>query len=979
MNRVLAATATLAALLVSAAILLLAAPPKPAAANAPVVVQPVHYDYRVLPNGLKVYTIRDTRTPNVAVQLWYQVGSKDDPAGRSGFAHLFEHMMFKATRNLPPEYFDRITEDVGGYVNASTEDDYTEFHEVVPANYLKTVLWAEAERMGSLVVDEANFKSEREVVKEEYRQHVLAHAYGPLFELDEPEISFEQSPYGRPGIGSIADLDAATIADVQAFHATYYRPDNAVLVIAGDFDPQQLNTWIDQYLGAVPRPADPIPRVTATEPVRTAPKLWTDYQPNTPLPAVLMSYPVPPASSPDLPALIVLDAVLTKGDSSRFNNDLVYKTQLAQQAFSSLELRQQPGNYAFGAILSEGKTPEQGEQALLGELARVRDTPVSPAELAEAKNQLVTDTLQQRETVEGQAEELANAVVLYGDASKVNRLVSDIQQVSAADVQRVARKYLTDDRRAVVRYFSDTKKPAGARTYAPAASIRAQTLTAPADMRVVAAAPEAERLKPPAPGDPVATPPVETHETTLANGLRVIVAPLHGVPLVSVELTVDAGAATDPARLPGVAEMASTLMTKGTTTRSAEDIARQVESLGGDLDAGSGYDDSTVSLTIKRDELERAMTIFADVARHPTFTQDELDRARAQSLNDVQVAMRSASKLASLVAARAVYGQAPYGEPRDGTERSLARLTRADVQRFYTTWWRPDRGTLVMAGDLTPEQGFALARQLFGDWKAPARAAPATAQPEGPAQRQPRIIVVDLPNAGQAAVAVSRVALSRNDPRFYEAVVADSVLGGGYSARLNEEIRVKRGLSYGADSGIEFRRAPGPLVAATQTRNETAPEVVDLMLQEMQRLGHSTPDAQELAARKAAVVGEFGRTVETTDDMAELLSGLDLYRIDLNEIGRYADRIKAVSAQEVQSAGAQLFDPAAADIVVVGDAGVFLKQLQARYPGVEVISAAELDLDSPTLRKAPSGRYLNVKQRTSATRASRRRPSATRP
>ncbi len=919
-------------------------------AAAPVVVAPVHYDYRVLANGLKVYAVRDTRSPNVAVQVWYQVGSKDDPVGRSGFAHLFEHMMFKATRDMPAEYFDRITEDVGGNNNASTNDDYTEYHEVVPANYLKTILWAEAERMGSLVVDEANFKSERDVVKEELRQRILAQPYGRLFGLDLAEASFDVSPYGRPGIGSIADLDSATLADVQAFHATYYRPDNAVLVVVGDFDPAQLDAWIDQYFGPIAKPSGPIPRVTAVEPVRTQPRTFADYEPNTPLPAVLMSYPFPPASSPDMAALIVLDAILSKGESSRLYSDLVYKQQIAQEAFSFQELRQQPGAYAIGAILSEGKTPQEGEHAILADLKRLRDEPVSDAELARAKNQLVTDTLRQRETVLGQADELETAIVLYGDASKVNRLVSDVQAVTAADVERVARQYLADDRRVTVDYQGDDKTPARFKPLAPAATIQAQTLTRPADMRIVEAAPEAERQKTPAAGAPVAPPAVETHEKTLANGLRVIVAPLHGVPLVSAEMTAAAGAAADPQHLPGVADMASTLMTKGTTTRSAEDIARQIESLGGEIDAGSGYDGSTLSLVIKRDELDPAMSIFADVARNPVFAPDELERARQQTLAGIQVAMGDPTRLGDLVAGRAVYGGAPYGEPSSGTAASVAKLTHDDVARFHAGWWRPDDATLVLAGDLTPEQGFALAEHLFGDWKPAAGSAPKAPDPVGPAPA-PRIVVIDLPHSGQAAVIVSRIAIARDDPRFYPALVAATVMGGGYSGRLNEEIRIKRGLSYGAGSRIDFRRAPGPLVASTSTKNESAVQVVDLVVAEMGKLGTTEPTDAELTARKAAVVGDFDSALETVESTASLLSRFELYHVDLGEIGRYADHVKAVTPAQVQQIGAELFDPSKAQIVVVGDASVFLKALEAEHPDVVVIPAADVDLDKASMRK----------------------------
>jgi zinc protease len=946
MQRALLLTASLAALIAAAAFV----PAQAAPATAPVTVAPVHYDYRVLPNGLKVYAIRDTASPNVAVQVWYQVGSKDDPVGRSGFAHLFEHMMFKATRDLPSEYFDRITEDVGGFNNASTNDDFTEYHEVVPANYLQTVLWAEAERMGSLVVDDANFKSERDVVKEELRQRVLAAPYGRLFALDYPEISFTRSPYGRPGIGSIADLDSATLADVQAFHATYYRPDNAVLVVVGDFEPKQLDAWIDQYFGAIAKPAGAIPRVRATEPARAEARRWTDYEPNTPLPAVLITYPFPPASSPDLPALIVADAILSKGESSRLYANLVYKQQVAQQAFSFLELRQQPGAYAVGAVMSEGKTPDQGEAAVRVEIARLRDQRVTGAELTEAKNQLVTDTLRQRETVGGKAEELETAIVEYGDPSKVNRLISDISAVTPADIQRVARKYLTDDKRAVVRYLSDEHKPANAQTYAPAATIEAQTLVRPADMRIVQAAAVADRIKPPAPGEPVAAPAVAAEERTLANGLRVIVAPRRDVPLVTAVITVAAGGAEDSADLPGTAGMASTLLTKGTTTRSAQDIARQIESLGGALGSGASYDGSSLSVTVKRDELDPALAIFADVARNPAFAKEELDRARQQSLNDLSVAMKDPAELARFVSARAVYGAAPYGAPMAGTERSLGKLTRDDIARFHATWWRPDDATLVLTGDVTPEQGFVLAERLFGDWKRPAVALPAPVDPAG-VRQAPQVIVVDLPDSGQAAIMVARAGLARGDNRYYQAVLANSVLGGGYSGRLNGEIRVKRGLSYGANSGLEFRRGAGPLVAVTQTKNESAVEVVGLIVQEMGKLGQAPAGDAELTARKASVVGDFGRRGETTDDMAGLLSTLALYRVDLGDVGRYAGRIKAVTPQEVQAAGAQVFDPAAASIVVVGDGHIFLKDLRAKYPDLIVIPAADLDLDSPTLRK----------------------------
>ena len=310
-----------AALLLGAALLPLAAT---AQTTAPVAtaVKPIAYTERTLANGLRVYALRDTSTPNVAVQVWYDVGSKDDPKGRSGFAHMFEHLMFKATRNLVSEQMDRLTEDVGGYNNASTNDDYTNYYEVVPANHLQRLLFAEADRMASLVVEPKSFASERDVVKEELRQSTLARPYGKLFSTYLSAASYTTHPYARSTIGSIENLEAASIDDVRAFHATYYRPDNAILVVAGNFDPKQLDAWVDRYFSKIVRPTTAIPRVTVQEPMRAKPVSYTVYEPNTPLPAVVMTWHVPADRSADIPALTVLNTILSTGESSRMYESL---------------------------------------------------------------------------------------------------------------------------------------------------------------------------------------------------------------------------------------------------------------------------------------------------------------------------------------------------------------------------------------------------------------------------------------------------------------------------------------------------------------------------------------------------------------------------------------------------------------------------------------------------------------------------------
>jgi zinc protease len=924
----------------------------PSTSASSIVVPPLKYETRTLANGLKVVTALDRSAPIATVQVYYGVGSKDDPEGRSGFAHLFEHMMFKATKDMPAEYMDRLTEDVGGMNNASTADDYTNYFEVIPSNHIERLLWAEAERMSSLAVDEANFKSERQVVEEELRQRVLADPYGRFQALAIPQNSFTTHPYKRPGIGSIADLDAASLADVRAFHATYYRPDDALLIVVGDFDPAQLNAWIDRYFGPIKAPAGALPRVTVKEPPRTGPRSVTTYGPNVPLPAVAITWLAPAASDPEDAALTVLDALLTGGDSARMNESIVYRQQLAQTVFSADDTRQQPGLFYVGAIMADGKTPNQGETALLAEIAKLRDAPVGPAELDKAKTGLIAQALRSRETVEGRGSAIGVAQWVEGDVSRVNDDIGRLQSVTAQDVQRVARKYLPDDRRVTIRYVSDKQRPAGEAAAEGVASPGKPSAAVAAKAPTVAAPPPAVSAggltQPPPPGPPVTPNLPVASERTLANGLRVIVAHSSCLPLVTAQLSIKSGAAADPAGKAGLADLTASLLTEGAGTRSATDIARDIEALGAHIDGNAKWDGSRADINVVTSKLPAAMAILADVVRKPTFAPEELERLRQRTLDSLEVALQQPGTLARDAAADAVFAGTPYGHVLNGTPASLKKITPADVAGFHRAWYRPDNAVLVLTGDITPESGFALAQRAFGDWARPAAPLAATAM-AAPTSR-PRVILIDLPGTGQAAVSLYMPAIARTDPRYYQMLVSNSVLGGGYSARLNEEVRVKRGLSYGANAVMDARRGVGPIAASAQTKNESAPEVVSLILQEIDSLKTSPPDAAELAARKATLAGNFGRNVATTGGLASYLSGLAIQGIDLGEINRYGPAVQAVTADQVRAMATQVIDPKAFTVVVAGDAKLFADKLKASFPQAEVIAAGKLNLDSPTLR-----------------------------
>jgi zinc protease len=448
-----------------AGLALLAPTPPAQAADALKVTPPtLEVQPHKLANGLQVLFHEDHSVPVVNVQVWYHVGSKDEKPGRSGFAHLFEHIMFKGSENVPQEGFKNLIGSIGGRYNATTDFDRTLYWETIPANYLERILWMEADRMRALDISEENFKSERDVVKEERRLRIDNPPFGRLFEVVLNK-TYTTHPYRILPIGSMADLDAATLQDVRDFHATYYVPNNATLVVAGDFDPAQTLKWIEKYLGPIPQ-GKPIPRDIAKEPAQTAERRTTDYQPNTPLPAVVLTYHVPEERHPDLYALQVAGNILSGGESSRLYKRLVYDKQIAVAANGQAVTLEDPGVFFFFAILQGGQKPEDGEKELLAEIDRLKSEPVSADELAKAKNQLISGLIFGRQTAQDKGEAVGHAAVILGDVSLVNRQLAEYQKVTAEDVQRAARAYFSPENRTVV-YMLPEASGKGAKDAAP--------------------------------------------------------------------------------------------------------------------------------------------------------------------------------------------------------------------------------------------------------------------------------------------------------------------------------------------------------------------------------------------------------------------------------------------------------------------------------------------------------------------------------
>ena len=904
---------------------------QPLPPSAAIDVPPLDYRARTLANGARIYTIRDPSASVASINAWYEVGQRDDPVGRGGFAHLFEHLMFKTTRNLPQGVSAFITE-IGGSTNASTLFDYTGYYITAPANQLEALIWLEGERLRNLVVDEASFNSERDVVKEELRQRIFAQPYGRILYTLIPAFTFSQHPYARPIGGTIADLDQATLADVRAFHEAYYRPDNAVFVISGNFDPAAVDSWVDRHIGSVARPSGSIPRDNRSESAPLEARTIDAFAPNVPLPALIHAWRAPAADDPDAAGLALIEALLTRGSAGRLRRRLVDDLRLASNV-SSFNLPARDGHaFALVVTLAPERSLDEVEQALAAELARLRDTPVGAAELAAAKNGMLGDALSRRETARGRAFELGGGVMMDGSAEFEDRRLARIRALQSADIQRVARRLLDERRRIAIRYQDEARRPAGYAGDVPPNISQMGTTVPPAARPPVTIASAAERQPPPAPSAVIARSAPVLAERRLANGLRVVSARSSDVPLVTLTLVIGGGDAADPAGKSGLADLLAAVALRGAGGRDSAAIAEQVAALGGFLGASAEPDATHLTLTVPAANAEAAGRLLADIAMRPDLAEAELAGAREQQVAALAVAARQPMQTALRFLSQSVFAGSPYGAVP--TAESLAAVSREDLASAHRAAWGPRNATLVVAGALGAEETESLARRLFGDWDAPA---PALAPLSPLAAVPPRVIAVDMPGAGQTAVLSALPAAGRASPDWAPLQVVNARLGGGQQGFLSQEIRVRRGLSYGAGSLIDARHGAPVVMTATQTRNEAADEVVGLVLEQLGRLTGEPISAEDTAERAAFVANGLASRTERTAGLADYLAGLVTSGVPIDAAPAELLGQSPVTAEAVRRVAARYFDPAAATIVVAGDSGIWIEALRERFPQLELV------------------------------------------
>ncbi len=895
------------------------------------------YKETILKNGLRVIILPDHSCPIVAVQVWYHVGSKNEQPNRQGFAHMFEHMMFRGTDRLKPEEHFSLIRGTGGTCNAFTSFDYTAYVNLLPANQLELALWLEAERMMFLRVNQENYTVERKIVMEERRQD-LNEPYGTIFERMMPVI-FHQHPYRWLPIGKISHLQKATVDELRSFWDRYYVPSNVTLVIVGDVKHRDALKLVKKYFGWMPGGPVP-PKVTLREPPQTAPREVTIKEGVGPAPMLRFVYRAVPEKDPDFLPLDALAGILGNGKSSRLYLDLVKQKKCCQDAYASLWGLEQDGLLMLGAELSPGKDLAPVEKALQEEIDRLLKNGVTPAELEKEKNQLrrqqVVDTL----TDMSKAQVIGKTTINEGSPESLNKILQRIEALTPADLDRVARKYLVPERRTLVRVV-----PEKGFTYVPPEEHPPANPLPVSTHKEKLKRPDYIPEKPPVHPLLATIPQAEIKECTLENGMRIVAIPNHEVPFVSVLLGIKRGAWTDPEKYPGTASMTMAMLTRGTRSHSADALAALLESNALTLTGSASMDNATVNGSGLSDKFDLLMQLLAEVVQQPTFPENELQILKKQRKLFLSIQESDPRYLAEQELRRVEYGSHPYARMPEGTASDVDRLTPEILRAWWQQEIHPETLTLYVAGDITPRAVFREARRFWAKWTTQ-NPVPKACCPKPPQNKPTHIYLIDVPGAVQSQIRAGQISITRGNPDYHKSRVLTQILGGGFDSRLTKVIRVQKGLTYGIWAYIKPQKVAGDFLIGTFTKTPSTADTVQAIFDVLKELQANPPQKEELQAAKSYLTGSFARGLETPQDIMTYQWIIDNYNLSRDYLEQAMHGYQETTLDDLARL-AKSIDLAHLAVVVAGDASKIKEGLEHIAP-VTVIPKSALCQDLET-------------------------------
>jgi zinc protease len=885
---------------------------------ADIAIPDIPYTRFVLKNGLTVLVHEDHKTPVVAVNTWYHVGSKNEKAGKTGFAHLFEHLMFSGSENFDKVYLPAMERIGANNLNGTTNQDRTNYFENVPTSMLDYALFAESDRMGHLlgVLDQKKLDLQRGVVQNEKRQGENQ-PYGVAYQLLTENTWPAGHPYSWTVIGSMKDLDAASMTDVQEWFKTNYGPNNVTLVLAGDITPAQAREKVEKYYGEIP-PGPPLARHEAWIAKRSGTHRGV-VQDRVPQARIYRVWNVPGANTATEPLLDLGAYVLGGGKTSRLYKRLVYKDQLATTATASNDSSEIAGQFDLTLTARPGADTARMERVADEELRALMKSGPSAAELEIAKTAILARFTRIVERVGGfggKSDLLASCTTYTGNPECYKDYLKAIKAATPAQIRQAMNAWLADgDYVLEVQPF-------------------------PANL---AANGKLDRSKEPALGRPESLNLPAMQKTTLSNGLKVVLAERHAAPIVNLSMMVDAGYASDSQDLPGLAGLSLRMLEEGTPTRGALKISEEFESLGANFSSYSNLDGAFVQLNALKATLPKALDVYADVLLHPAYAQNELDRLKQDQLAAIQREKSNPQSMALRVLPALIYGKGhAYALPLtgSGTEAAVARIGRADLVKYHQTWFKPNNATLLVVGDTTLADITPLLEKAFGGWKAgevPKKNVAQVAPPD-----KPVVYLMDKPGALQSVIYGVQLAPPRNAPDALPLQVVNNIFGGVFSSRINMNLREDKHWSYGVRSSLPAAVGQRLYLSSSPVQTDKTREALQELVKEYGGIAGARPiTAEELANAQTNETLNLPGSFETAGQLAGAYSAILQYKLPENYYNTFTQTVLSMTPEQANALAARTIVPGQLTWMVVGD----LSKVEAGVRGLNLGEVRKIDAD----------------------------------
>jgi zinc protease len=885
-----------------------------------------------LDNGLTVLMKEVHAAPVFTAQVWFKVGSRNERTGVTGISHMLEHMLFNSSKNFKKGEISKLISERGGIENAATWTDFTYYWQLLAPENLELSIKTLAERAGSALLPAEEFSKERTVVLSEMDGRENDPDW--LLYRDLHATAFMAHPYQWPTIGWRSDVENISRAQLWSYYQSYYHPNNATLVLVGDFDSKKALALVKKYFGA--KPAKELPRpVYTSEPTQRGQRRVTVRREGI-ADRVVLAYHIPAISSPDAYPLMVLDQILSGGRSSRLYQALVEK-QLASSAWSSATMRKDPSLFMLGATGQQGVEAAALESALMEQVKIVASHKPTMEEMQSAKNQLEAYIVFQNDSVSDQGEQLGyyNTINSW---TFLETLIPQIKAVTPEHVQSVAARYFIDDN-LTVGTFTPPKRPVpgGGGTTSPkpgpvqvadldhikwpgacnytSGKLAAKPAAKPAQKQISAAKPV-----PSAPA--AAKPQAKPYRIILDNGLVLIVQENHSNPTVAFAGRILAGSSFDPKGKAGTSGLVAEMLGRGTQTRSALQLATEVESVGASLGTSAGVEFAEFRGKALTRDFAAVLGIAADQVRNAAFPQDQFEKAVGESLSALDVSKESTEARAFRAFHGAVFPEGhPYHQPSlEEAEKQLKAVTRDDLIAFHKAYYRPDTTILVIVGDIKPEDAVGLVKKHFGDWKADGPR-PKVDIPDVPLQKESRAITVPMPGKSESTTVFGyAMGVKRGDPDFYAVRLMNEVLGGSgaLTSLLGEEVREKRGLVYGIYSTFDATLGAGPWYTTFGSSPLKVSEALNAARGTVERFKREGPTQQQLERAKGFIIGAFAITVEDNMRLARALASAEFNGLGVDYVQNYAKYYRAVSLPQVKAAAAKYLHPQKSTLVIAG-------------------------------------------------------------